>query len=164
MARRQFRGNDYSENGWPYVDQGSCTWIVVPGTSPPVHLQIQNGPPVVIMGAFAADYNAYVEHLRDGDSACWTPDNKVDTSNHPGGTAMDLDWNGPDGHTFRFGIPESVAYPGDEARNVRELIDYYEDLIFCGGNWDILDWMHFQMGGGTYDRANDRPSPRGARR
>jgi hypothetical protein len=103
------------------------------------------------MGAFAADYNAFVEPLRDGDSSCWTPGNKVATSNHPGGTAMDLNWDGPDGKTFRYGISEAQAYPGDEARNVRELLDFYEGVIFCGGKWDIRDWMHFQMGGDTFN-------------
>ncbi|WP_369803685.1 peptidoglycan-binding protein [Mycobacterium sp. NAZ190054] len=23
-------------------------------------------------------------------------------------------------------------------------------MVFCGGNWSIRDWMHFQMGGQTY--------------
>ena len=64
---------------------------------------------------------------------------------------MDLNWNGADGRTFRLGIPESVAYPGDKARKLRELIDFYEGMVFCGGNWDIRDWMHFQLGGNTWN-------------
>ncbi|QFP95494.1 lysin A [Mycobacterium phage GaugeLDP] len=155
MARRLFRGRPFSENGWPYVDQGSCTWDeVVPG----VWLQIQNGPPFTIMRAFARDFHAHVEPLRDADSACWTQDNSVDTSNHPGGTGMDLNWNGADGRTFRLGISKERAYPGDKARKLDELLAFYEGVIFCGGEWSIRDWMHFQMGPGTYDSRADRPT------
>ncbi|QBP29299.1 lysin A [Mycobacterium phage DirtyDunning] len=155
MARRLFRGRAFSENGWPYVDQGSCTWDeVVPG----VWLQIQNGAPFTIMRAFARDFHAHVEPLRDYDSACWTQDNTVDTSNHPGGTGMDLNWNGADQKTFRYGITKERAYPGDKARKLDELLAFYEDVIYCGGYWSIRDWMHFQMGYGTYDSKADLPT------
>ncbi|MGC7276887.1 hypothetical protein RA984_20460, partial [Mycobacteroides abscessus subsp. massiliense] len=83
-------GNSFSSNGWPMVNGDECTWVTVPGTS--VSLQIQNGQPLAILRAFAADFNAYVEPLRDPDSACWTPTNSVSTSNHLSGTAMDLNW------------------------------------------------------------------------
>lgn len=149
MGFRTAYGNTHSENGWPMVDQGSCQWITVPGTD--VRLQIQQGQPLAILRAFAADFNTYVEPLRDADSACWTPTNEVGNSNHLSGTGMDLNWNGADGRTFRLGIPESVAYPGDKARKLRELIDFYEGMVFCGGNWDIRDWMHFQLGGNTWN-------------
>jgi len=155
MARRLFNGHAFSEDGWPYVDEGSCTWIVVPGTNPPVHLEIQNGPPMVIMGAFAADINAYVEHVRDPDSACWTPGNSVSTSNHPGGTAMDIDW---ELHRFQ------ISYDGfNQAQIVtcRELLDYYEGMIFWGQDWDSpKDCMHWQMGYNTYDQVRDQPFPK----
>ncbi|QHB37949.1 endolysin [Mycobacterium phage Cintron] len=155
MARRLFRGRAFSENGWPYVDQGSCTWDeVVPG----VWLQIQNGPPFTVLRAFARDFHAHVEPLRDPDSACWTQDNTVDTSNHPGGTAMDLNWQGADGKTFRYGISEERAYPSPKRERLRELLDFYEGVVFCGGFWSIQDWMHFQMGAGTYDSKADRPT------
>lgn len=152
MADRTVYGLTHSENGWRMVDQGSCVWVKVPGTS--VTLQIREGQPAKIMGAFAADFNAYVEPLRDADSACWTPTNSVASSNHLSGTGMDLNWNGPDGKTFRLGIPESVAYPGDKSRNLRELLDFYEGMIFCGGFWSIQDWMHMQMGANTYGSQN----------
>ncbi|BBC53812.1 putative lysin A [Mycobacterium phage PP] len=157
MARRTFRGNTHSENGWPYVDQGSCTWVRIPGAEH-VSLQIQNGPPLQILRAFAADYHAHVEPLRDHDSACWTEDNSVSTSNHPGGTGMDLNWNGPDGRTFRYGISEERAFPPPMNQRLRELLDFYEGTVYCGGFWSIRDWMHFQMGYGTYDTRADRPT------
>lgn len=148
MADRTVYGRTHSENGWRMVDAGSCVWVKVPGTN--VTLQIREGQPAAIMGAFAADYNAHVEPLRDADSACWTPTNSVASSNHLSGTGMDLNWNGPDGKTFRLGITKERAYPGDKARKLDELIEFYEGMIFCGGNWSIRDWMHFQMGGNTY--------------
>jgi hypothetical protein len=97
MANRLFNGRRFSENGWPYVDQDSCTWAIVPGTDG-VSLQIQNGVPFILLRAWAADWNAYIEPLRDADSACWTPGNSVATSNHPGGTAVDLNW---ESHPFQ---------------------------------------------------------------
>ena len=151
MARRVVYGNSISENGWPIVDQQSCRWVVVPGTDPPVHLEIQDGWPAIVLGAFAADVNAYVEKLRDRDSACWTATNSVATSNHLGGTAMDLNWDGADGKTFRFQIPEEKAWPPPKNAVLREILDFYEDVVFCGGFWSIRDWMHFQMGGDTFN-------------
>lgn len=148
MANRVVYGNTRSENGWPMVDTGSCEWVRIPGTN--VTLQIQRGWPSAIMRAFAADYNANIEPLRDPDSACWTPTNSVGTSNHLSGTGMDLNWQGADGNTFRLGISKERAYPGDKARKLDELLDFYEGMIFCGGEWSIRDWMHFQMGGNTY--------------
>ncbi|ASR77115.1 endolysin [Mycobacterium phage MyraDee] len=151
MGRRNVYGNDWSENGWPMVDQASCQWITVPGTN--VRLEIQTGWPLAILRAFAADYHAYIEPLRDADSACWTRENSVGNSNHLSGTGMDLNWNGEDGKTFRYNISEARAYPGDKARRVRELLDFYEGFVFCGGFWSNRDWMHFQMGGNTYGQA-----------
>lgn len=158
MADRTVYGLTHSENGWRMVDQGSCVWVTVPGTD--VTLQIREGQPAKILAAFAADFNAHVEPLRDRDSACWTPTNSVASSNHLSGTAMDLNWDGADGKTFRFQIPEERAYPPPKNARVRELLDFYEDMVFCGGFWDIGDWMHFQMGGDTYgsqnvDKVND---------
>ena len=140
-----------SENGWipAWVGKDSLEWTKVPGTN--VTLQIQKGQPLQILRAFAADYNAYVEPLRDHDSASYTPTNSVRTSNHLNGTAMDLNWNGADGKTFRLGISEERAFPNGQAARVRELLDWYEGMIFNGGKWSIRDWMHFQLGGNTYN-------------
>ena len=30
MAPRTVYGNTISENGWPMVDTGSCTWVDIP--------------------------------------------------------------------------------------------------------------------------------------
>lgn len=144
MGTRVVYGNSYGENGWPMVDTDSCQWVTVPGTSPPVSLQIQQGQPLAILRAFAADYNAYVEPLRDGDSACWTPTNSVSTSNHLSGTACDLDWNG---HTFQV----RGTFDAGQQRTIRELLDYYEGTVYWGGDWNSpVDEMHWQMGYDTY--------------
>ena len=152
MAVRVVNGNTATEDGWPLVDEASCNWITVPGTNPPVHLEIQVGQPTAILRAWAADWNAYVEPLRDADSACWTPGNSVlgtpgqnNGSNHLGGTACDLNWAD---HTFR------VSYAGfnqAQIATVREMLDFYEDTVFWGQDWnDPKDSMHCQMGYNTY--------------
>jgi putative chitinase len=109
------------------------------------------------MTAVAADFNAYVEPLRDPDSACWTPDNSVDTSNHPGGTAMDLDWRT---HPFQV----VGTFTPAQQQVIREIVDFYEGMIgWAGpGYWQggPVDEMHWQLGYNTYDRVNDQPFPR----
>lgn len=161
MARRLFRGRTHSENGWPYVDADGCRWVNIPGTN--VTLQIQNGLPLAILRAFAADYNAYIEPLYDADSCCWTPDNSVATSNHPGGTAVDMRWNS---HPFQV----RWTFPGKLAA-IQELLNWYEGTVFWAGiDWKKLDgsqggWgspideMHWQMGYGTWDSKADAPAP-----
>jgi predicted chitinase len=145
MARRTVYGNTWSENSWPMVDQGSCEWITVPGTKPPVSLQIQSGQPLKILRAFAADFNAYVEPLRDADSACWTPTNSVPTSNHLSGTACDLNW---DSHPFRI---LNAGFSSAQIKTIRDLLEFYEGTIFWGNDWENpRDAMHFQLGYETY--------------
>lgn len=153
MADRTVYGNTHSENGWRMVDTGSCVWVKVPGTN--VTLQIREGQPEKILKAFAADFNVYVEPLRDRDSACWTATNSVGTSNHLSGTGMDLNWDGPpEAPVFRYGITKERAYPGAKAKALDDLLDWYEGMVYCGGYWSIRDWMHMQMGYDTYGSAN----------
>lgn len=135
----------FSENGWSPARVGaeSLVWVTVPGTN--VNLQMMKGWPAKIMAAFAADFNLYVEKLRDADSASWTPTNAVATSNHLNGTAMDLNW---DSHPFRvrgtFGKTQMAV--------IREMLKFYEDTIFWAGDWtDPIDEMHWQMGYTTYN-------------
>ena len=147
MAPRVVYGNSFSENGWPMVDQDSCQWVTVPGTD--VSLQIQMGQPLILLRAFAADFNAYVEPLRDADSACWTPTNSVATSNHLSGTALDLNWNS---HPFQI---LNAGFTSEQINMVRDLLEFYEDTIFWGNDWDSpRDAMHFQVGYNTYQNAH----------
>lgn len=134
-----------SENGWRPAKVGveSLVWVTVPGTN--VNLQIQKGWPATIMKAFAADFNAYIEPLRDPDSACWTPTNSVPTSNHLNGTAMDLNWNS---HPFHAKNTFNLT----QQKTLRELLRFYENTIYWGGDWNTpIDEMHFQMGYGTWN-------------
>ncbi|WP_260973391.1 glycoside hydrolase family 19 protein [Mycolicibacterium llatzerense] len=120
-------------------------WVTVPGASPTVSLQLQKGQPAAIMRAYAADYNEFVEPLRDADSASWTPTNSVATSNHLGGTAMDLNWNS---HPFRIA---DAGYTPQMIATMRELLDFYEGTMFWSNDWDDpKDAMHHQMGYDTY--------------
>lgn len=141
-----------SENGWnpSRATPDQCEWIRVPGAEH-VSLQFLRGQPLTILRAFAADYHAYIEPLRDPDSAAWTPTNSVPTSNHLNGTGMDLNWQGADGKTFRLGISKERAYPGNKAQELDALLDWYEKTVYCGGYWNIRDWMHFQMGYDTFN-------------
>lgn len=133
-----------SEDGWePFpASADQCVWITVPGTG--VSLQLLQGQPSIIMRAFAADFNAYIEPLRDPDSAGWTPTNSVPTSNHLNGTAMDLNWNS---HPFQT----RGTFTADQMTVVRELLAFYANTIYWGGDWtDPVDEMHWQMDYDTY--------------
>lgn len=134
-----------SENGWQpgWVGEDELVWVDVPGV--PVRLQLRKGQPATIMRAFAADYHAHVEHLRDPDSAGYRPADSVATSNHLNGTAMDLNHTT---HPFRVKGTFSAA----QLVTIRELLDWYEGTVFWGGDWDDpIDEMHWQMGGGTFN-------------
>lgn len=138
MARHTVYGYDYSSNGWPMVDQGSCEWVTIPGTS--VTLQLQQGQPLAILRAFAADLNAYVEPMRDPDSAAWTATNSVSTSNHLSGTAFDYNWNS---HPFQVA---NAGWSSVQLATIKELQDFYEGTVFFGNDWsDPKDPMHFQL-------------------
>lgn len=134
-----------SENNWQPAKVGAdqLNWVTVPGTN--VSLQIQKGWPTSILRAFAADFNAYVEPLRDADSACWTPTNSVATSNHLNATAVDLNWNS---HPFRV----RGTFNATQIRTIRELLDFYEGTVFWAGDWnDPIDEMHWQLGYSTWN-------------
>lgn len=134
-----------SENGWKpaWVGADSLQWSRIPGTN--VSLQFMKGWPQKVLTAFAADYNAYVEPLRDRDSASYTPTNSVSTSNHLNGTGMDLNW---DSHPFHA----KGTFTAKQMKTIRELLAFYEDTVFWAGDWrSPIDEMHWQMGYGTYN-------------
>jgi hypothetical protein len=126
------------------VGPESLVWITVPGTR--VTLQLMKGWPATVMGAYAADYNAFVEPLRDADSAGYTPSNSVATSNHLNGTAMDLCWGS---HTFRVSF---AGYSPAMIATMEQLEQFYEGIMFWAQRWDDpKDAMHHQMGYGTWN-------------
>lgn len=133
-----------TENGWPSCGIDGCDSNPIPGTA--IRIPLQRGVPNTIMKAFAADFNAFVEPLAVGaDEGGWTATNSVATSNHLGGTAMDLNWNQhPMGNA-------NAGYSPGEIATVRELLAFYEGMIYWGNDWTSpKDGMHFQMGYGTY--------------
>lgn len=132
-----------TENGWPACDAGSCDTANFPGTD--VYVPTQIGWPTTVLKAFAADFNDYVEPLDQSQCGGWTPTNSVSTSNHLGGTAIDLNWRiHPMGNV-------NAGYTPDHVNRVNELIDFYEDTVFWGNYWTSpKDAMHFQMGYNTY--------------
>lgn len=134
-----------SENGWEPAKAGpdQCQWVTIPGTD--VTLQLLKGWPLIVMRAVAADFNAYIEPLRDPDSAAWTPTNAVATSNHLNATAMDLNWVS---HPFRV----RGTFSTSQMATIRELLAFYEGTIFWAGDWrEPIDEMHWQMGYSTYN-------------
>lgn len=111
-------------------------------------IPLQRGQPSTILKAYAADYHLFVESLynsRGGtDEGGWTPTNSVATSNHLGGTAMDLNW---DDHPFQV----RGTFSRDQVDTLREILAFYEDTVFWAGDWDSpVDEMHHQMGYNTY--------------
>lgn len=133
-----------SENNWEpsRATHAQCVWKTVPGTD--VNLEVLRGDPEFVMIAFAADFNAYVEPLRDADSAAYTETNSVATSNHLNGTAMDLNWRS---HPFHV----KGTFTSGQMRVIREMQDFYEGHVFWAGDWnDPIDEMHWQMDYDTY--------------
>lgn len=139
-----------SENGWEPArlapDSPLLVWKIVPGTNPPVHLQVMRGFPEVFLIAWAADWNEFIEPLRDADSACYTPTNSVSTSNHLNATAEDLNWKN---HPFR----QRGSLNAAQMAVLKEMEDFYEGWMFWAGRWqNPIDEMHSQCG---YDTWND---------
>lgn len=139
-----------SENGWRPAtlppDSALLIWKTIPGTSPPVTIQVMRGLPEVFLPAWAADWNAYIEHVDDADTASYTPTNIVNTSNHLNGTAEDIDW---DKHPFQ--VVGTVT--ADQRATLTDMLAFYEGWMFWAGNWDDpIDEMHSQMGYNTWNR------------
>lgn len=136
-----------SENGWNpgWVGQDALNWVDVPGCNPPVRIQIQKGQPTQILRALVADYNAFIEPVRDADCACYTPTNSVSTSNHLNGTAVDIRW---DSHPFHV----KGTFTPEQMKVVREVLAFYEGTVFWAGDWtDPIDEMHWQLGYNTFN-------------
>ncbi|MGV0042000.1 M15 family metallopeptidase [Mycobacterium colombiense] len=144
-----------TENGWPSCGFDGCDNSKVPGTD--VSIPVQIGIPNTILKAFLADLHAFVEPYNgENDWGGWTATNSVATSNHLGGTAVDFNWNdhpmGPEAEEPEAGWQGSSLIDGDEVPAVRDLLNFYEGMVFWGNDWDSpKDSMHFQMGYDTYD-------------
>lgn len=134
-----------SENGWEpaWVGADRLNWVDIPGCD--VRIQTQKGQPTAILRAWIADHNAYIEPVRDRDTASYTPTNSVSTSNHLNGTAADINW---DSHPFHA----KGTFTPAQMKTLREMLDFYEDTIFWAGDWaSPIDEMHVQLGYDTYN-------------
>ena len=138
-----------SENGWepPWVGQDRLNWVDIPGCN--VQVQTQKGLPTALIRAWIADHNAYIEPVRNGDTASYTPTNSVSTSNHLNGTAADVNWNTHPFHARGTFTPQQM-------KTLREMLAFYThqgvQMIFWAGDWnDPIDEMHVQLGYDTYD-------------
>jgi hypothetical protein len=142
-----------SENGWEplHATADMLEWVTVPGTD--VKIQIQKGQPTQILRAFCADFHAYVEPLRNQDTACFTATNSVPTSNHLNGTAVDLNW---DSHPFHVSY---AGFDSGKTKAMRELLDFYtyegQKIVWWGQDWGEqnigpYDCMHVNLAPGTY--------------
>jgi hypothetical protein len=137
-----------SENGWRPATLAPgdplLNWKTVPGTD--VTIQVMRGLPEVFLPAWVADWNAYIEPVRDNDTASYTPTNSVATSNHLNGTAVDVDW---DSHPFQ----QRGSLNAQQMATIAEMEAFYEGWVFWAGRWDDpVDEMHSQMGYNTWNR------------
>lgn len=137
-----------SENGWRPAtlapNDPLLNWKTVPGTD--VTIQVMRGLPEVFLPAWVADWNAYIEPVRDADTASYTPTNAVNTSNHLNGTAVDIDW---DSHPFQ----QRGSLNAAQMATLAEMETFYEGWMFWAGRWDDpVDEMHSQMGYNTWNR------------
>lgn len=140
-----------SENGWEPSRAGAdiLEWVKIPGAEH-VSLQFMKGWPSAVMRAYAADFHAYIEPLRDADSAAFTPTNSVATSNHLNGTAMDLNWAS---HEFRVA---NAGFDPAKIERMRDLLRFYNfkdlQIMFWANDWNNpKDSMHHQMGYDTWN-------------
>lgn len=145
------------ENGWPECDLSDTQRLTIPGT--PLSLPIREGQPHAIMQAFFRDVDAYIEPANNSrgytDEGSWTDNNSVYTSNHKGATAVDWNWDDHPLGVKDGGWNGSVLIKGSQVPAMRELLAWYEGMIFWGNDWrSPIDSMHFQMGYNTFGAAN----------
>lgn len=146
------------EDGWPECDPADCETLTIPNT--PLRLLIQAGQPHAILQAFFRDIDVFIEPANNSrgynDEGSWTQDNSVYTSNHKGATAVDWNWFDHPMGNADAGWDGSVLINGSQIPAMRELLAWYEGMIFWGNDWrSPKDSMHFQMGYNTYGAANN---------
>lgn len=148
-----------TENGWPSCGSDQLDRTPTPGTGGMLVVPLQKGIPSKILKAFMADLNQFIESANNSrgytDEGGWTPTNSVPTSNHLGGTAFDYNWTDHPMGNANAGWDGSDLIPGDQVPAVRELLKWYEGMVFWGNDWDSpKDGMHFQMGYNTFNNQN----------
>lgn len=152
-----------TENGWPPdtkrfpgapISRDQLVLVTIPGTA--LRLQFQVGIPAIILPAFMADLNEFIEPVMNArgitDEGSFTPSNSVSTSNHLGASAFDYNWEDHPLHVKDGGWGGSVLIQGSQVPALRELLAWYEGMVFWGNDWTSpIDSMHFQMGYKTFE-------------
>lgn len=139
MSFRVFKGNVLSLNGWRMCNPDECVWVTIRGSNN-VSILVRKGIPAIILPAFLARFNEVIEPLRDADTACWTLDNDVATSQHPAGVAADANWGSHPFHAY--------GTYGDKLPALRHLLDVeFKGCVGWGGDWggNPQDEMHFEI-------------------
>lgn len=143
---------ELSENGWPGlpVSADMLEWVRVPGCTPKVTVQVAKGAPSIILKAFVADWNAYIEPVDDGTTGGFRAQDSVHNSNHRSGTAVDVN------HTKHPFQVSNAGFDQQQIGTMKELLAFYEGTVFWGQVWGEegigpFDAMHIQMGGDTYN-------------
>jgi predicted chitinase len=145
------------ENGWPECDLSDTVRLTIPGT--PLSLPIREGQPHAILQGFFRDVDAFIEPANNSrgysDEGSWTDNNSVYTSNHKGATAVDWNWDDHPMGNALAGWDGSIYIKGSQEPAMRDLLAWYEGMVFWGNDWRTpKDSMHFQMGYNTYGSAN----------
>lgn len=154
-----------TENGWPpdtnkvvAIGLTDCEYVTIPGTSE--KLWFQKGIPAILLPAFMADLNEFVESVNNSrgytDEGSWTNGNSVKSSNHNGASAFDYNWADHPMGIKLDGWHGSDIIDGEEEPEIRKILAYYTfggvQMVYWGNDWDSPhDSMHFQCGYGTYE-------------
>lgn len=148
MSFRNYKGNDWSENGWRICDRNECERIFIPGANNNflAAMIVRSGPSEVVLRAWAIWYHRNVEPLDRyqagvGDDWGWSAINDVDDSNHLSGTALDFN-----AVQYPWG---QRTMPAARKNKIREGLRLFEGNIFWGADWSYADEMHFQLNKGT---------------
>lgn len=134
-----------TENGWNQVNSDGTVWMKVPGSNN-VTLQVHSGDAGIVLIAWAAWFNEFVEELDDPQTGCWTPTNSVWNSNHLSATAVDLNWTFHPFHAY--------TYDSQKIAKIRAGQELFRNCIFWGADWNSPhDEMHFQL---NYPEGDER--------
>lgn len=145
------------ESGWPECDLSDTERLTIPGTK--LSLPIREGQPHAILQAFFRDVDAFIEPVMNArglsDEGSWTENNSVYTSNHKGAVAVDWNWSDHPVRIRDAGWNGSILIDGSQVPAMRELLAWYEGMVYWGNDWNsFIDSMHFQMGYDTHGPEN----------
>lgn len=130
------QGYQYSENGWPMVDQHELDYSKIPGMN--FALGVRIGVPNTLLKALAWRLDK-IQPLDATQCGCYTDTNEMANSNHNSATALDFNWRK---HPWHAQNTWGSLKPG-----VDKIVADFRGTIEWGGYWDLsyLDEMHFEL-------------------